>query len=209
MNAPSPSVPVRPLIMTTDPLSRTSALPDSGACRNPGASILNSVGMFCRSIGGAGVAALMSNFSGCSPARALPVTRILRLGSMLISALMASILLSMRSRRLENTIVPPVTLTCSTVKVSPAPAAGLEAAGASFTRSRCSGKFTTGRTRVSSVTCGLPDHTLASVTSAWRLFTVMRLLTSPSFGSCSVTSLSTMLSDGQNPILVPPLMVSS
>ncbi len=60
----------------------------------------------------------------------------------------------------------------------------------------------------SSVTCGLPDHTLASVTSAWMLPAVMRLLMSRSFGSCSVTSFSVTLSDGQSPILVPPLMVS-
>ena len=52
LNAPSPSVPVRPLIITTEPLSRTSALADSGACSRPGASILISAGMFCRSIGG-------------------------------------------------------------------------------------------------------------------------------------------------------------
>ena len=38
MNAPSPSVPVTPLIITTVPLSRTSALADSGACNRPGAS---------------------------------------------------------------------------------------------------------------------------------------------------------------------------
>jgi hypothetical protein len=30
LNAPSPSVPVRPLTMMIEPLSRTSALPDTG-----------------------------------------------------------------------------------------------------------------------------------------------------------------------------------
>ncbi len=79
--------------------------------------------MFCRSIGGAGATALMSNFSACSPARALPVARILRSASIVMSALMVSILFSTRSRRLENTIVPPVTLTCSIVKASPVIAA--------------------------------------------------------------------------------------
>ena len=78
LKAPSPIVPARPLIITTGPLSRTSALADSGACNIPGASSVSSTGTFCRSIGGAGTVALMSNVSGCSPARALPVRRILR-----------------------------------------------------------------------------------------------------------------------------------
>jgi len=52
LNALSPSVPVTPLIMTTVPLSRTSALADSGACKAPGASTVSSTGTFCRSIGG-------------------------------------------------------------------------------------------------------------------------------------------------------------
>ena len=72
LNAPSPSVPVTPLIITTEPLSRTPALAASGACSRPGASILISAGMFCRSIGGAGGAALISNFSGLPLLRALP-----------------------------------------------------------------------------------------------------------------------------------------
>src|SRR4030081_1247568 len=50
LNAPSPSVPLTPLIMTTEPLIRTSALADNGACKVPGASKLSSTGMFCRSI---------------------------------------------------------------------------------------------------------------------------------------------------------------
>ena len=79
---------------------------------------------------------------------------------------------------------------------------------ASFTRTRCSGTLSTGRTITSSVICGRPAHTLASVTSAWMLPAVRRLSASRSFGSCSVTSFSVMLSDGQMPILVPPLMVS-
>ena len=65
LNAPSPSVPVRPLIITIEPLSRTSALADSGACNRPGASSASSTGMFCRSSGGAGIVALISNLSGC------------------------------------------------------------------------------------------------------------------------------------------------
>ena len=40
--------------MTTEPLSRTSALADSGACNRPGASSVSSTGMFCRSSGGGG-----------------------------------------------------------------------------------------------------------------------------------------------------------
>src|ERR1700686_4132049 len=67
LKAPSPILPVRPLIMTTEPLSRTSALPDSGARRKPGASSVSSTGMFCRSSGGAGAVALMSNWSGWPP----------------------------------------------------------------------------------------------------------------------------------------------
>ena len=39
-------------------------LGDSGARNRSGASILMSAGMFCRSIGAAGSAALISNFSG-------------------------------------------------------------------------------------------------------------------------------------------------
>src|SRR5882724_11661113 len=81
LKAPSPILPVRPLIITTEPLNRTSALPDSGARSMPGASSVNSTGMFCRSIGGAGAAALMSNWSGCPLARALPLTLILRSAS--------------------------------------------------------------------------------------------------------------------------------
>ena len=64
LNAASPSAPVTPLIIATEPLSRTSALAVSGACNRSGASILISAGIFCRSIGGAGGAALISNFSG-------------------------------------------------------------------------------------------------------------------------------------------------
>jgi hypothetical protein len=40
------------------------------------------------------------------------------------------------------------------------------------------------------------------------LLAARRVLTSRSFGSLSVMSFSVMLSDGQTPILVPPLMVS-
>ena len=64
LNAASPSAPVTPLIITTEPLSRASALAVSGARNRSGASILISAGIFCRSIGGAGGAALISNFSG-------------------------------------------------------------------------------------------------------------------------------------------------
>ena len=61
-----------------------------------------------------------------------------------MSALMVSIRFSTRSRRLENTIVPPVTLTCSIENASPAlPAAGFAAAARRpSARSRCSGTFT-------------------------------------------------------------------
>ena len=64
LNAASPSAPVTPLIITTELLSRTSALAVSGARNRSGASILISAGIFCRSIGDAGSAALTSNFSG-------------------------------------------------------------------------------------------------------------------------------------------------
>ena len=126
LNAASPSAPVTPLIITTEPLSRASALAVSGACNRSGASILISAGMFCRSIGAAGGVALSSNFSGWPSLRALPVSLILRSESMVMSALTVSILRSTRSRRLENTMVPPVTLMCSIEKASVAlPAAGL------------------------------------------------------------------------------------
>ena len=75
-------------------------------------------------------------------------------------------------------------------------------------RSRSSGTCSTGLVMTSSVTCGRPDHRLASVTSAWTLPTVRRLVPSRSFGSCSVTSFSVTLSDGQMPILLEPAMVS-
>src|SRR3954468_7283529 len=64
LNAASPSAPVTPLIITTAPLSRTSALAVGGAGTRAGAAILISAGIFCRWIGGAGGAALISNFSG-------------------------------------------------------------------------------------------------------------------------------------------------
>ena len=80
LKAPSPSVPVRPLIMTIEPLSRTSALADSGLCSRPGASSVRSTGMFCRSSGGAGAVALISNLSGCPPARALAGDRDVAIG---------------------------------------------------------------------------------------------------------------------------------
>ena len=54
LNAASPSAPVTPLIITMEPLSRASALAVSGAGNRSGASILISVGIFCRSIGVAG-----------------------------------------------------------------------------------------------------------------------------------------------------------
>ena len=176
---------------------------DNCACSRPGASMVISAGMFCRSIGGAGGAALISNFSGLPLLRALPDRWILRSASIDISALTASILFSTRSRRLENMIVPPLTLTCSIVKASVVLlAAGFVAAvPASLSRSRRSGKFTTGRMTTRSVIRGLPAHTLASVTSAWMLAAAKRLLMSRSFGSCSVTSFSVMLSCGHRPIL--------
>ena len=94
--------------MTIEPLSRTSALADSGACSKPDVSSVSSIGMFCRSIGGAGAVALISNFIGCSPARALPVILIFRSPPISASALMPSMRFSTRSRRLENTTAPSV-----------------------------------------------------------------------------------------------------
>ena len=106
-------------------------------------------------------------------------------------------------------MVPPVTLTCSIEKASVAlPATGFEEGLASLTRSRRSGKFTTGRTMTSSVMCGRPAHRLASVTSASMLAAAKWRLMSLSFGSRSVTSFSVMLSEGHRPILAPPLMAS-
>ena len=208
MNAPSPSVPERPLIITTDPLSRSSARPETGACSRPGASIANSVGTFCRSIGGSGAVALISNFSGRSAARALPDTTILRSLPIVASALMVSMRFSTRSRRLENTTVPPVMLTCSMVALAAPAPVDVALGGGLAWRTRCSGRFRTGRTISNSVTCGRPDHRLASVTSAWMLAAVRRLLISRSFGSCSAMSFSVTLSEGQIPILVAPLIAS-
>src|SRR4249920_2710045 len=88
LKTPSPIMPDSPLIMITEPLRRTSALPDNGACRMPGASREISTGTFCRSGGGAGAVALMSNLSGRLLARALPVTLILRSAPMTALALM-------------------------------------------------------------------------------------------------------------------------
>ena len=66
---------------------------------------------------------------------------------MVASALMVSIRFSTRSRRLENTIVPPVTLTCSIVNASPALGGGRLGGRIGLRqRSRCSGRFSTGRT---------------------------------------------------------------
>ena len=200
-------MPERPLIWMMLPFSRSSVLPETVAGSSPGASRVNSVGILCRSSGGAGAVALMSNLSGCSPVRALPVIRTLRSDVVMASALMPSILLSTRSRRLENTTVPPLMTTCSIEKegavLAPAGFAGL-----SRVRSRCSGRFTTGRMMTSSVISGLPDQRLDSVTSASMLAAVRRLAMSRSFGSCSVTSLIVTLSEGQMPILVEPLMLS-
>ena len=66
--APSPMAPDRPLIMTTVPLSRTSALLDSGARKRPGAWSDSSTGMVCRVTDGSGSDALMSKVSGWRPA---------------------------------------------------------------------------------------------------------------------------------------------
>ena len=149
LKAPSPSVPVRPLIITTEPLSRTSALADSGACNRPGASSVSSTGMFCRSIGGAGAVALISNLSGCSPARALPVSLILRSASISDVGVDALDAVLHAVAQLENTMVPSVTVTCSIVgashRRSPEGAAWLADGRGVPLRSRSSGTFSTGR----------------------------------------------------------------
>ena len=128
LNAPSPSMPVRPLIITTLPLSRTSAFAEaaSGTGRVHRASIRSG----CSGVrSGRRSVALISNFSGLPPLRALPDTLILRSPSTVTSALTVSILFSTRSRKLENTTVPPMMLTCSTEKESPVPAAAGLGAG--------------------------------------------------------------------------------
>ena len=205
LNAPSPSAPLRPLIITTEPLSRTSALPDSGLGSRPGASSVRSTGMFCRSSGGAGNAALISNVSGCSPARALPV--------------IADVAVGRRSRRVGADALDAVLDAVAQIGKHHGavghrdaidrerlgvgcrrrtPRAARTACGCAL-RSRSSGTFSIGRTMTSSVISGWPDHRLASVMSAWMLPTVRRSLLSRSFGSCSVTSFSVTLSDGQTP----------
>ncbi len=204
LNAPSPSVPVRPLIITTEPLSRTSALADSGACNRPGASSVSSVGMFCRSIGGAGGAALISNLSACSPARALPEIRDLAVGGdgdVGVDGLDAVFDAVAQIGKHDGAVGDADVLDRKARPLAP-DAAGLDDGLVSRRRSRCSGTFRTGRTITSSVISGRPDHTLASVMSAWMLLAVRRLLMSRSFGSCSVTSFRVTLSDGQSPILV-------
>ena len=112
---------------------------------------------------------------------------------------MPSMRLSTRSRRFENTTVPPLTITCSIANGSLPPTA--LAGAVSRTRSRCSGRFSTGRTITSSVISGLPDQMLDSVTSASMLAAVRRLLMSRSLGSLSVTSFIVTFSDGHSAIL--------
>ena len=193
--------------MMTEPLSRTSALPDTGEDNRPAASMLNSVGMFWRSTGDGGAVALISNLSGYSPVRALPAMRILRSADIVKSAFMPSMRFSTRSRKFANTTVPPVTITCSMLKGSLVPTV-FDGAAVSRTRSRCSGRFRTGRTITSSVISGLPDHRLDSVTSASMLAAVRRLLMSRSLGSDSVTSFIVTFNDGHSPTLVDPLIAS-
>jgi hypothetical protein len=211
LNAPSPTVPVTPLIITIGPLSRTSALAINGAGNRPGASSVISVGMFCRSSGGAGTVALMSNFSGRSLARALPVSLTLRSPPIVALALMPSTRFSTRSRKLNITMVPSLTVMRSMTGALPSAAAGATGLGDAIIcplRSRSSGTDSTGLVITSSVICGRPDHRLFNVMSAWMLPTVRRLLVSRSFGSCSVTSFKVTFSDGQMLILLEPAMVS-
>src|SRR6185312_2355202 len=78
VKGPSPSFPVTPLNVTSEPLNRTSALADNGACRRSGASSVRSTGTFWWAIGHAGAVVVIANLSGCSPARALARILILR-----------------------------------------------------------------------------------------------------------------------------------
>ena len=211
LNAPSPSVPETPLTITTAPLSRSSALADSGAASAPGASNLSSTGMFCRSPGWAGAVAATANVSGCSPALARPVIVTLRSSDITALALMASMRLLTRSRTLENSTAPSVTVTRSTTGAlasgSAPGVAGRDGGPSGPVRSRSSGTCSTGRVMTSSVTCGWPDQTLASVTSACTLPTVRRLEPSRPFGSCKMTSFMVTFSDGHTPIRVAPAIV--
>ena len=155
----------------------------------------------------------MSKVSGCSPDLARPVIVTLRSSDITALALMASMRLLTRSRTLENSTAPSVTVTRlmigASASVSLLPGAAVRDGGLSGpVRSRSSGTCSTGRVMTSSVTCGWPDQTLASVMSACTLPTVRRLVPSRSFGSCKVTSFIVTFSDGHTPILVAPAIVS-
>src|SRR5207248_6513740 len=119
---------------------------------------------------------------------------------------------STRSRGLESTIAPSLTVTRSIASglalASAEGAAGLAGALIARVRSRSNGAYTTGRSILSSVICGWPDHTLASVLQACTRPTVRRLLASRSPGCSSVTSLMFTFRDGHRPILVEPAIVS-
>src|SRR5258707_11532750 len=64
LNAASPSAPVTPLIITTEPLRRASALGVGAGRHRAGAASLISVGIFSPSRGALGGAPLLSHFSG-------------------------------------------------------------------------------------------------------------------------------------------------
>ena len=122
--------------------------------------------MFCRSSGGAGAVALMSNLSGCSPACALPVILTLRsapidgVGVDAVDAVFDAVAQVGKCHRavghrdaLDGGRVDRV---CSKERL-----AWQDAGLARRLRSRSSGTCSTGRVITSSVTSGWPDHRLA------------------------------------------------
>ena len=215
LNAPSPSVPVRPLIITTEPLSRTSALADSGACNRPGASQRQ----FDRNVlpldRGRRRGRLDLEFqrmlAGARAAgdRDLAVAADHGIGVDALDAVLDAVA---QIGKHDGAVGDLDAIDGERIRIRrrrrTSPAWRRRRRRVPRVRSRRSGTYSTGRTITSSVTCGWPDHTLASVMSAWMLPTVRRLPVSRSFGSCSVTSFSVTFSDGHRPILVAPAIVS-
>ena len=170
LNLPPSSDPDRPLMRSICPLMRTSALAVRERVSTPGASSVNSVGMFCRPGAPAGNAALMVNFREWLPGRALPAIAMFRSASILMVASRSLIRSSTRLSGSKNTIAPLETVTRSTGK-------DVVRAGASSARPGPEGAFVRARSRsigsrsvgwsmVSSETFGEPDSRLDNGRSA-------------------------------------------
>ena len=163
--------------------------------------------MFCRSSGGAGAVALTSNFSGCSPVRALPVTLQLavgRHGGVGVDAVDLVFDAVAQVGEHDRAAGDDDVLDRKRRRAALAELAVAWRRARARAAAACSEP---GATMTSSLISGWPDQTLDSVTSASTLAAVRRLVMSRSFGSGSVTSFSVTFRDGQRPILVEPAMV--